>query len=57
MAALAASGLPTVDVSAHVSDVLTAKDGDEVKNVRKAAYLVSSALNNRGVKDIEGGWR
>jgi Xaa-Pro aminopeptidase len=53
-AALAASELPVVDVSAAVGTLLSIKDEDEVKNVRKAAYLVSSAMNNRGVRDIEG---
>jgi hypothetical protein len=53
-AALAASELPVVDVSAAIGTLLSAKDDDEVKNVRKAAYLVSSAMNNRGVRDIEG---
>ena len=43
-----------MDISANVGALLSAKDDEEVKNVRKAAYLVSSALNNRGVKDIEG---
>ncbi len=53
-AALAASELPVVDLSAAVGTILSAKDEDEVKNIRKAAYLVSSAMNNRGVRDIEG---
>ena len=53
-AALAASELPVVDISTAVGTLLSAKEDDEVKNVRKAAYLVSSAMNNRGVKDIEG---
>lgn len=44
-----------MDISANVGALLSTKDEEEVKNVRKAAYLVSSALNNRGVKDIEGG--
>ena len=43
-AALAASELPVVDISTAVGTLLSAK----------AAYLVSSAMNNRGVKDIEG---
>jgi len=53
-AALAASELPVVDVSASVGSILSVKDDDEVKNVRKAAYLVSSAMNNRAIRDIEG---
>lgn len=52
--ALADSGLTTVDVAAGLAAAMTVKDDAEIKNVRKAAFLVSSAINNRGVKDIEG---
>jgi Xaa-Pro aminopeptidase len=30
------------------------KDDEEIKNIKKAAYLVSSAVNLRAVADIEG---
>jgi nucleosome binding factor SPN SPT16 subunit len=53
LAALAASGLQTVYVASGLADTMSVKDEEEVKNVKKAAYLVSSALNNRGFKDIE----
>jgi Xaa-Pro aminopeptidase len=52
--ALSDTGLATADIAPALASVMSAKDEDEVKNVRKAAFLVSSALNNRGVKDIEG---
>ena len=53
-AVLAASEVPTVDVSAEMGNLLASKEEDEVKNVRKAAYLVSSALNMRCGKRLEG---
>lgn len=50
----AESGLQAVDVSASVGSILSPKDEDEVKNVKKAAFLLSKALTNRAIKDIEG---
>jgi len=51
---MAESGLPIVDVSSSVGSILSPKDEDEVKNVKKAAFLLSKAMTNRAIKDIEG---
>lgn len=53
-AALAETGTATVDIGPALASVMAVKDDDEVKNVRKAGFLVSSAVTNRAVKDIEG---
>jgi nucleosome binding factor SPN SPT16 subunit len=52
-AALESSQLPVVDVAGGVGSVLAVKDADETRNIKKAAYLVSNALQLQGVKDIE----
>ena len=56
LAALAASGLPTTDMAADLAALLSPKDEEEVKNVKKAAYLVSNALTKFAVPQLEGGW-
>lgn len=53
LAAMTAAGLQTVDVGSGLADTMSIKDEEEIKNIKKAAYLISSALNNRGFKDIE----
>ncbi|GAB4820394.1 hypothetical protein N2152v2_007440 [Parachlorella kessleri] len=50
---LAGSGLSTVDVGAALADAWAVKDEDELKNLRKAAFLVSSAVNSFAVPQIE----
>lgn len=51
---LSESGLPVVDVSVGLGSVLAQKDDDEIKNVKKAAFLLSKAMTNGAVKEIEG---
>lgn len=51
---LAESGLKTVDVAPGLADAMAVKDEEEVKNVKKAAFLISSAMNNFAVGQIEG---
>lgn len=50
---LAKSELAVVDIGSAVGYLLASKDPDEVRNVKKAAYLASNALQIQGVKDIE----
>ena len=51
---LAASGMQVMDIAKDVGTLLLTKDEDEVKNIRKAAYLVSAALQRQAVKQLEG---
>ena len=51
---LADSGLATVDVSQGLGLAMSAKDDDEVMNIKKAGHLVSSAVTNFAVPEIEG---
>lgn len=51
---LAESGLATVDVAAVLADVMAVKDEDEVKNIKKAAFLAGSTINQFAVTQIEG---
>ena len=48
-----ASGLPVVDIAAGVGGVLVGKDGDEVVNVKKAAFLLTRAMEACAVPEIE----
>ena len=43
-----------MDVGGALSDAWAVKDEDEQKNLRKAAFLVSSAVNSFAVPQIEG---
>ena len=52
--ALAASGLEVVDVASHLADIMSPKDEEEVKNVKKAAYLASQTMATFAVQQIEG---
>lgn len=54
LAALAGSGLATADVAGDLGLLLSAKDEEEAKNVKKAAYLVASALTKFAVPQLEG---
>lgn len=45
------------DIAKDVGTLLLTKDEDEVKNIRKAAYLVSAALQRQAVKGLEGMFR
>lgn len=49
------TGCALVDVSSGLADAMGVKDDGEVKNVKKAAYLVSSAVNTFAVPQLEGG--
>lgn len=55
LAALAGSGLATMDMAADLAALLGPKDEEEVKNVKKAAYLVANALTKFAVPQLEGG--
>lgn len=54
LAALAGSGLATMDMAADLAALLGPKDEEEVKNVKKAAYLVANALTKFAVPQLEG---
>lgn len=54
LAAVAGSGLATSDMAADLAALLSPKDDEEAKNVRKAAYLVSNALTKFAVPQLEG---
>lgn len=54
LAALAGSGLATLDMAADLAALLGPKDDEEVKNVKKAAYLVANALTKFAVPQLEG---
>lgn len=54
LAALAGSGVATSDMAADLASLLAAKDEEEAKNVRKAAYLASNALLKFTVPQLEG---
>lgn len=56
LAALAASGLATADMAADLAQLLSPKDEEEAKNVKKAAYLVGNALVKFTVPQLEGAW-
>ncbi len=56
LAALAASGLATTDMAADLAQLLSPKDEEEAKNVKKAAYLVGNALVKFTVPQLEGAW-
>lgn len=51
--ALAQSGLVAVDISAGLGEALGVKDEDEIRNVKKAAFLAARALSH-AVAKIEG---
>ena len=61
LAALGASGLATADVAGDLGQLLSPKDEEEAKNVKKAAYLVANALVKFAVPQLEGapgcGWQ
>lgn len=42
-----------VDITAGLSDLFAAKDGTEIINVKKAAYLASSVMKNVVVPKLE----
>ena len=50
---LGKSQMAVVDIGHAVGYLLASKDADEVRNVKKAAYLASNALQLQGIKDIE----
>jgi len=52
-AAVGKSGVPVVDVAKAVGSVLAVKDDDEVINVKKAAFLLTKAMEETAVKEIE----
>jgi Xaa-Pro aminopeptidase len=58
--ALAQSGLVAVDISAGLGEVLGVKDEDEIRNVKKAAFLAARALSHAVAKIegkcCQGGW-
>lgn len=54
LAALVGSGLATTDMAADLAALLAPKDSEEQKNVRKAAYLASNALQKFTVPQLEG---
>ena len=54
LAALSGSGLATADMAPDLALLRSPKDDDEVKNVKKAAYLVSNALLKFTVPQLEG---
>lgn len=54
LARLLQSSLATVDVSAGLAHAMAVKDEEEVKNVKKAAFLASGVLAQFMVKEIEG---
>lgn len=56
LARLLQADLTTVDASAGLAHAMAVKDEDEVKNVKKAAFLASGVLTQFMVKEIEGGW-
>ena len=48
-----ASGVSVVDVAEGLGGVLSEKDDDEVLNVKKAAFLLTRAMEATAVKEIE----
>jgi nucleosome binding factor SPN SPT16 subunit len=53
LAALAGAGVAVVDVAAGLGEAMAVKDADEIMNVKKAGFLVSSALTKVGLKEVE----
>ena len=51
---LGGCGAALVDAGAGLADAMSSKDEEEVKNVRKAAFLISAAVNAFAVPQIEG---
>lgn len=54
LSALLGSGLATTDMATGLAALLSPKDDEEQKNVRKAAYLASNALQKFTVPQLEG---
>ena len=54
LAALAQSGVASSDMAGDLALLLSPKDDEEAKNVKKAAYLISNALTKFAVPQLEG---
>lgn len=52
--ALKSSGLETVDAAPALSALFCAKDEDEIKNIKKAAYLAGMVVKSFAQAQIEG---
>ncbi|KAL3130646.1 hypothetical protein ABBQ38_008037 [Trebouxia sp. C0009 RCD-2024] len=52
--ALSESELPTTDVAAALADLLSVKDENEMKNVKKAAFMTASVMKSATVPRLEG---
>lgn len=52
--ALSESELPTFDVATALADLLSVKDENEVKNVKKAAFMTASVMKSATVPRLEG---
>ena len=51
---VADSSLTVVDVSVGISDVLSEKDEAEVKNIKRACYLLINTMKGFVVPELEG---
>ena len=51
---LSSLGLETIDISPNIGYIMSPKDKNEILNTKKAAFLLTGAMNNKAVKDIEG---
>uniref|UniRef100_A0A061QN78 FACT complex subunit n=1 Tax=Tetraselmis sp. GSL018 TaxID=582737 RepID=A0A061QN78_9CHLO len=51
---VAKSGLQTVDVSQGISELLSVKEDGEVKNIKRACYLLINAMKGFVVPELEG---
>lgn len=47
------SGIKVVDISHNLGFVMSAKDAEEILCVKKAAFLLTNAINKAAIKDIE----
>ena len=54
LAALAHSGVASSDMAGDLALLMSPKDDEEAKNVKKAAYLISNALTKFAVPQLEG---
>ena len=51
--ALSESELPTTDVANALADILSVKDDNEIKNVKKAAFMTASVMKSATVPRLE----
>ena len=50
---VAKSNVPVVDISQNLGSLMSPKDAEEILNIKKAAFLLTNAMNKAAVKEIE----